>query len=253
MYLDSEVDISRAHLERVLASLEEPVLILGGWAVYLQVVDGFRETTGRDYLGSRDIDLGFSMVDEDLKRAPIGHAITCLEEVLGFQPLSFRFMREFDNETGEPFEPEVSKRMPIHRIFQMYVDLMVDRVPDGFKDAFGFIPPDEPLLTQVFDDPDSRWSTSAFGKVVWMPSPPVLLRMKARSFTNRTRDHKRIKDLADITALLLFSDVDGMELDQEDREAFFSSLQADEVEQAASALGIGSDVVETALDVIRSL
>ena len=251
MYLDSEVDISRAHLERVLTSLQDPILLMGGWAVYLQVVDGFRETTGRDYLGSRDIDLGFSMKDEDLKSAPIGHVITSLVEEMGFQPLSFRFMWDFDNDTGEPLEPEVSKNMPSHRIFQMYVDLMVDRVPDGFKEVFGFVPPDEPLLTQVFDDHGSRRKTPAFGRELWMPSPSVLLRMKARSFPNRTRDHKRIKDLADITALVLFSDVEGMELDREDGEAFFSSLQAEEIEQAASALGIGSDVVETALFSIR--
>ncbi len=252
MYPDYEVEISGGLLGRVLASLDDPVLLLGGWAVYLQVNDGFRGTTGRDYLGSRDIDLGFSTGGGDLGGSPIGRAIAFLTGEMGFRPLSFRFMREFDNETGEPLEPEESRRLPMYRIFQMYVDLMVDRVPDGFRDVFGFVPPDEPLLTRVFDDPGARAVTPAFGREVWMPSPGLLLRMKARSFPNRTRDHKRTKDLADITALLLFAGAEGSELEPGEVAAFLGSLQAGEVDQVASALGVSSDVVETALRSIRS-
>ena len=59
MYAQNEVEISRMHLEEVISSIDEPIVVLGGWAVYFLVNGAYRETTGREYIGSRDIDLGF--------------------------------------------------------------------------------------------------------------------------------------------------------------------------------------------------
>ncbi len=252
MYSDSEIQVSRDHLERVLTSLEGPLVLLGGWAVFIQVNGPFKEATGREYLGSRDIDLGFSMNTRVMESTPMAQAIRVLVDELGFQPLSFRLMNEFDNETGEPLEPEVAKRLPIYRIFQLYVDLMVDRVPEGFREAFGFIPPDEPLLAGVFEDARQRVEVQVFGKVLWMPAPPVLVKMKVRSFPNRTRDHKRIKDLADIAALVLFAGPLRPELEADEEKAFRDSIEEEEMGHVASVLGLGQDTVETAvLSILR--
>lgn len=247
MYPDPEIEISWSHLERVLGSLEEPALLLGGWAVYLLVRDGYLDMTGRDYLGSRDIDLGFSMPAEDLERSPFAHAIRLLIDEMGFKPLSFRLMREFDSEKGEPLEPEASQRLPMYQIVQMYIDLIVDRVPEGFMDAFGFIPPDEPLLSEVFREEARRVTVRAFGRDLWVPAPSVLLRMKVRSFPNRTRDHKRIKDLADMVALLLFTNLGEPEMGPGELGAFRRSLEVEEMRLAADALGLELALVETAV------
>lgn len=59
MYEPYETRISQRYLEEVIRKVERPVCLLGGWAVYLQVNKNFKETTGRDYVGSRGIDLGF--------------------------------------------------------------------------------------------------------------------------------------------------------------------------------------------------
>ena len=73
MYSDSEIQVSRDHLERVLTSLEGPLVLLGGWAVFIQVNGPFKEATGREYLGSRDIDLDGRIRDERFGRVTEAH------------------------------------------------------------------------------------------------------------------------------------------------------------------------------------
>ena len=59
MYQEFETRTSYNYLQKVISVLQEPVCILGGWAVFLQVNKNFQKAQGRPYLGSRDIDLGF--------------------------------------------------------------------------------------------------------------------------------------------------------------------------------------------------
>ena len=54
-------------LSKVLSELGGQVCLLGGWAVYLTVNENFRASEGRNFMGSRDIDLGFH-VDQRLDR-----------------------------------------------------------------------------------------------------------------------------------------------------------------------------------------
>jgi hypothetical protein len=44
----------------IFEDVEEGCL-LGGWAVFLNVDEDFLRTTGRSYVGSRDIDIGFGL------------------------------------------------------------------------------------------------------------------------------------------------------------------------------------------------
>jgi hypothetical protein len=37
MYDDIEVEISKKYLDRITVILDEPIVMLGGWAVYLSV------------------------------------------------------------------------------------------------------------------------------------------------------------------------------------------------------------------------
>jgi len=63
MYPSREVELSQQHLKELFRGEPEPCL-LGGWAVYLSVNERFRASMGRDYIGSRDIDLGFHINPE---------------------------------------------------------------------------------------------------------------------------------------------------------------------------------------------
>jgi len=48
MYDDIEVEISRKYLDVITVTLDEPIVMLGGWAVYLSVNEKFRNFKGRN-------------------------------------------------------------------------------------------------------------------------------------------------------------------------------------------------------------
>ncbi len=140
----------------------------------------------------------------NLKETTLAQTIKILKEELKFRPLSFRFMKEIHTETEE--ELKEGETIPAHFIFPMYVDLIVDYIPDSFKNAFGFNPIDEPLLKQVFENKEFTIVTE-FNRKLLLPAPKVLLGMKINSLPNRDKDHKRIKDICDIFALLWYTDI----------------------------------------------
>ena len=67
LYSIFETETSFTYLQEIVKILKEPICILGGWAVYFTVNNAFKEDQGRNYLGSRDIDLGFSFLPEKVK------------------------------------------------------------------------------------------------------------------------------------------------------------------------------------------
>ena len=83
-YVDAITDISERELLPLLKTIEPPACLIGGWAVHFHVNEGFRDEYGRNYIGSRDIDLGFH-VDPDwgrdeLEAAPVGRSINRVME-----------------------------------------------------------------------------------------------------------------------------------------------------------------------------
>lgn len=203
MYDDREIAISREYLTKVLSVIDGPVALMGGWAVYLKVRDGFRSVTGREYLGSRDIDLGFH-ISKDGRNRSLNDVYRLLTEDLGFERLSFRLHKQIDIDSGEKLDRETAMRTPMYQIFPMYVDLIVDNILVDFKERFGFHPVNEELLSVVFKEHVEKDEIQFLGKDLILPSTNILLSMKIRSFPCRDKEHKRIKDLCDMTALSIF-------------------------------------------------
>ena len=82
-YVDQVTELSEQELQSVFDVAEPPVCLLGGWAVHLHVNPRFESEHGRQYIGSRDIDLGIH-VDPDWKPkelpgTPVGKSITRIE------------------------------------------------------------------------------------------------------------------------------------------------------------------------------
>ena len=177
--------------------------MLGGWAVYKIVNESFRRNNGRDYLGSRDIDLGFHIdanaSTDDLKKSDLAAAVNALKSD-GFEAVGFRLVKHFDIDSRKELTPEEAKQKPSYDLFEVYVDPIVDVIPSNAQVAFGFVPIDEPVLSYVFQ-PSGGQTTQIFGKTVILPLPHLLLATKFRSMLNRDKEHKMIKDLADIYAL----------------------------------------------------
>lgn len=83
MYQENEIEISRSTLSAVISSVREPVCLLGGWAVFLTVNHNFSNQQGSNYIGSRDIDLGFHIdknwSDSELQNSAFASSIKILK------------------------------------------------------------------------------------------------------------------------------------------------------------------------------
>lgn len=90
LYQDYEIEISQAHLSKVFSKVHEPICLLGGWAVYITINKNFSTLQGRNYIGSKDIDLGFHISkdwpDSELKNSAFAKTTSALGEI-GFRPL----------------------------------------------------------------------------------------------------------------------------------------------------------------------
>ena len=175
-----EIELSKKYLKEAIEVIEQ----LGGWAVYFLVNEKYKQTTGREYIGSRDIDLGFKMEVEDLEKSVFAKSCKILIEYLEFRPLSFRLFKEIHAETGEVLKKDKSKDILSYQIIQIYVDLIVNCIPTGFRDSFGFTPIDEPLLNPVFENETNRIELEEFGRSIWVPTPEILLATKIKSYPN---------------------------------------------------------------------
>lgn len=208
LYNEYETDISSRYLKEVVKIVNEPVCILGGWAVYFTVNERVQKEKGSGYLGSKDIDLGFhidtTLSEEDLKETPFAKTIILLEQN-GFESQSYRYYKDISIGTGEALTNEQSASIPTHDVFKMYIDLIVDDIHPAFEKTFGFTPIDESLLTPVFGEEKNRIILKEFGKMLWVPIPELLLATKIKSLPSRTADNKKIKDVCDIYSLGWYS------------------------------------------------
>ena len=92
MYEDVEIETSYRYLKIVFSRLKEPIFILGGWAVFFTVNADYKRKAKRDYIGSRDIDLGFE------KPGTLKETAAVLEK-----ELKFDFKIENVNGNYEPY------------------------------------------------------------------------------------------------------------------------------------------------------
>lgn len=211
-YAPQVTELSEQELHTVFVATEPPVCLLGGWAVYLHVNPGFQSAHDREYIGSRDIDIGVHVdddwADEELRETPVGDAITAIGE-LGYAKSRFGFVQHFLRDSQERITEDEASERRMHEVFQVYVDIIPDTTAlDGFRDVFGFKPPAEPLLKPVFEENEGHplaeyvsWTVSTEKLIV---SPELLAAMKIRSLPDRDKSHKRVKDVADLHALLWY-------------------------------------------------
>lgn len=124
MYEPNEVQISERYLEKVFQLIKGNICLLGGWATYHIVNKNFEKATGRKYIGSRDIDIGFHInknwSEEQLKKSEFAAAIKRIEDI-GFRSVSFRLIKDFNLETEKELTPTESAKLPQYQIFNLFV------------------------------------------------------------------------------------------------------------------------------------
>jgi len=212
-YAEEVTQFSEEELQRLLDVAAPPVCLLGGWAVHLHVTDAFRAEHGRDYIGSRDIDLGVHVEPSwgggTLQSKSVATTLDAIESELAYNRGRFGFYQYFHRTTKEQLIDDDAAEYPQHEIFRVDIDVLPSTAElDALEEAFGFRPPAEPLLDTVFTDDGYEpldefveWDTPAAVRLV----PRALLAaMKVRAFPERDKSHKRLKDLADLHALLWY-------------------------------------------------
>ena len=119
--------------------------------------------------------------------------------------MSFRYLKQFSND-GRELTRERAQNLAPYDLFGLYIDLLVDTADKRRHKIVGFSIAEEPLLQGVFSG-EQKTTTNFIGLGVVLPDPALLMEMKINSFPDRTHDDKKTKDLADICALLLYSEV----------------------------------------------
>jgi len=253
MYKDTETETSYNYLKIVISELKEPICILGGWAVFFTVNKNYQKQALRVYIGSRDIDIGFN------SSASFNQAVSILENRLKFKFVSFRYYKNVHAETGKDLSDEEVKSMPQHMYFQMYVDPIMSYANSGLKSALGFTPIDEPLLKYAFEDKKYGKYVKEFGRKLLLPAPEILLATKICSAMLRDKEHKRYKDICDITALCLFAGMPindiikaGKGFVSKDKLKKFSSMDfEDDIKNCSNTLGLEYGVVRSVINKIK--
>jgi len=253
MYKDIETETSYKYLKTVVSELKEPICVLGGWAVFFTVNENYKKQMARVYIGSRDIDIGFNSISS------FRHAASILENRLKFKFVSFRYYKNVHAETGKDLSDEEVESMPQHMHFQIYVDPIIPYANSEVKSAIGFTPIDEPLLRPVFENKKYGKYAKEFSRKLLLPAPEILLAAKICSVMLRDKEHKRYKDICDITALCLFA---GMPIDEiiksgksfvsKDRMKKFSSMDfAEDIKSCSNILGLELNVVKSVISKIK--
>ena len=211
LYDQLEVDTSFQVLQTLSHQLPEPFVLLGGWAVFLTVNDRFEEENGQKYLGSRDVDLGFHVDPEwsieELGNCVFARAQTILEEI-GYIPMgTSRFCKIIHRETGRTISEDKAKNIPQYDLFYLYVDPIVDNIHSRHNEIFKIKPIDEPFLAGVFEE-DIFSDLDIMDSKILLPNPDTLIGTKLKSFPNRDKFDKKIKDACDIYSLLWYSSDD---------------------------------------------
>jgi hypothetical protein len=257
LYHRTETETSQQQLKKIFTRIKGETCLLGGWAVYYLVNKNFEKATGRNYIGSRDIDLGFHIDKkwnkEQLENSDFATTIKTLEDT-GFNSVSFRLIKDFNMDNGKELTPQESARLPIYQIFQLYIDPIVDHIHPDTKNLLGFVPIDEPLLSLVFQE--KKYSTQPlFGKRVMLPEPLALLAMKINSAPKREKENKLIKDIADIYALLWYSDTQLSQLKEqllsiipkEQVTKTTEEFSKDNINRVATILGVDAQEIQRVL------
>lgn len=261
MYQENEIEISRSTLSAVISSVKEPVCLLGGWAVFLTVNHNFNNQQGRDYIGSRDIDLGFHIdenwSDSELQNSTFASSVKILKSI-GYYGVGSRFVQHHDLETKKLLTEEQAKTRPKYTMFDLFIDPIVDNIHPKIKTLIGFDPIDEPLLAKVFIEKKFTM-TQHFGKEIMLPHVEVLVATKINSVTNRDKEDKRIKDIADIYALMWHSDARLTELKKKVIELcgaqkishVFSGFTDEDYSKVSNVIGIDKTEISRVISEIK--
>jgi hypothetical protein len=164
----------------------------------------FKKKKNREYIGSQDIDIGFSLkpmlTKSELESTNLFKIIKILE-TNGYKPEGFRYKRDVNfKEIG--IEEEIEK----DKTFTLYVDILVNSYPPSLNDLYPNYFFEVPLIEQVYNNTKNQVEISSINNLV-IPTREIIIAMKIHSLPTRGDvQHKMVKDLCDLYGLLWYSE-----------------------------------------------
>lgn len=180
------------------------ICICGGWAVYFIVNDYFKDQKNRNYIGSQDIDIGFSlkpmMGKTDLESTNLFKMMNILEKN-GYKPSMLGYKKDIPFKNIDILENEGKEET-----FTIYVDILVNSYPQSYQDIHQNSFFEVPLIENIYNDKKYRIKIPEISKSLFIPSREMMIAMKIISLPSRGKNHKMIKDLCDLYTLIWSSD-----------------------------------------------
>lgn len=181
-----------------------PICVCGGWAVYYTVNDIFKEKKNREYIGSQDIDIGFSlkpmMTKSELESTNLFKTLKILESD-GYRPEGFRYRKDVAYA-----ELGIEDDMEKNETFALYVDILVNSYPPSLNDLYPNCFFEVPLIEQVYNNTKYQVKMSSISDNLFIPTREIIIAMKIHSLSTRGNiRHKMVKDLCDLYGLLWYS------------------------------------------------
>ena len=171
-----------------------PICVCGGWAVYYTINDIFKEKKNREYIGSQDIDIGFSlkpmMTKTEFKSTNLFKTLKILESN-GFEPEGFRYRKDVAyGKLG--IEDDMEK----NETFALYVDILVNSYPPSLNDLYPNCFFEVPLIEQVYNNTKHQVKMSSISDNLFIPTREIIIAMKIHSLPSRGNvRHKMVKDI----------------------------------------------------------
>lgn len=186
MYDPLETSVSRTEMMTLLNKCRERkvrVAMIGGWATFFHVNRNYNRAFGKDYMGSRDIDIFVDVACEK--------GFSEIIRELGFEPngLPFRYEKIFDREKNVFIKN--SQIREIFNIIYIFLDVFSNaetRIIGSWSDL-------EPLKNIRIEIVDG----------VEVVDIATLVQMKCVAIFARDKADKENKDACDLFALLSYS------------------------------------------------
>lgn len=204
LYDEKITDASFKNLNQILKLVDFNICICGGWAVYFTVNKYFQKIKNRNYIGSQDIDIGFSlkpmMGKTELVSTDLFKMIKILEEN-GYKPSMFGYKKDISfNDTKTKKEDRTEDN------FTLYVDILVNSYPQSYQDISPQSFFEVPLIEKVYKNRHFQVKLPEISEYLIIPTREIMGAMKIISIPSRGKHHKIVKDLCDLYSLIWFAD-----------------------------------------------
>lgn len=188
MYEPDETDISRKELVLIQEECKKrniPVCVIGGWATYFYVNKNYLKVFGKEYMGSRDIDIFFDPSKEE-------EFLSFIKEI-GFEKngLQFRWEKIWNRETKKFISKDNAKIEQIHNLIYIFLDVFSNKKTEKIYSWHDL----EPLKNISFDTIDN----------FIVADIDTLIHLKCIALFARDKADKENKDACDLYSLLYYS------------------------------------------------